>query len=79
VPQSKVRPERLTGKVLAQPVKFYGNLYFNRDRQDLQDNKTRFTMKNMKLGTRENVFNHEKHEKTRKKSVSELWRVFPPH
>ena len=58
---------------------FYGNLNFNRDRQDLQDKKTRFTMKNMKLGTRENVFNHEKHEKTRKKSVSELWRVFPPH
>ena len=39
--------------------------------------KGSFTMKDMKLGTKENMFNHERHEKARKKSVSELWRVYP--
>jgi hypothetical protein len=33
-------------------------MYFNRDRQD---KKNRFTMKNMKLGTKENMFNHRVH------------------
>ncbi len=33
----------------------------------MQDKKNRFTMKNMKFGTKENMFNHEIHEKARKK------------